>query len=253
MEGKGGVQVLTKAAKQEGKRRRLQEPESDSSDEDGEWSGDSEINSDNEKELDALLADSAPEGTLTVDRSHWKSWTEAAMRLKMSPWRLRKGSTMAQKRKQMRKTATIAWEVYKAMKPRSKKDVAAKPQSAYQVYLGAKRVHERAGYKMPDGTLVVKTMKALTKRFIKKHGFQALIKRRIEPLTAQMIHVFLDLKKGTQVGTIKGKKNSRAWKSWRCMQAVAANAGVRRMRCRQRTGKQGLRRYNTRERHWCSR
>ena len=74
------------------------------------------------------------------------------------------------------------------MKPRSKKDPAAKPSSSYQVYLGAKRVHKRKGYDMQDGELVVLTMKAITKRFIKKYGFAPLVKKRKEPFTR--IHIY---------------------------------------------------------------
>ena len=84
-----GIKAMTKAEKQlqERKRRRIQQPESDSEDEDGEWSGDSELNSEAEAALDELLADSATEGTLAVDKSHWRSWTAAATRLRLSPWR----------------------------------------------------------------------------------------------------------------------------------------------------------------------
>jgi len=120
------------------------------------------------------------------------------------------------------------WEVYKEMKPRCKSDPAAKPMSAYQVYLGAKRVHEREGFVMPEGKLVLQAMKALTKRFIKKYGFQALIKHRAEPLTDFMVDKFFSLPEGLQLGTVKVDVKSKGYQGWRCMQSVAARTGVRR-------------------------
>ena len=87
--------------------------------------------------------------------------------------------------------AYVTWLVNQDMKPRRKSDPAAKPSSAYQVYLGAKRVHKRKGYVMEHGELVVIAMKAITKQFIQKWGFKHLVKKRKEPFTRSMIVGFL--------------------------------------------------------------
>ena len=82
----------------------------------------------------------------------------------------------------MRKLAYVVWVIHKNMQPRSSQDPAAKPASAYQVYLGVHRIHERRGYHMVEGHMTVMVVKALNKRCVKKHGYQSLLKKRKEPI-----------------------------------------------------------------------
>ena len=209
------------------KRRRIQ----------AESSEDSGVSSDSESGLDAhaqqlavvdaLMQDSAPDGTLTQDNSHWKTWSSACRKVGISPLRVKKRRTATQKRAERKKLAYVLWTLYNDMKPRSKADPAAKPSSAYQVFLGAKRVHERQGYTLMDGEMVPKVMKALTKQYIKKFGYRALVKKRKEPLTNSMIQKFMMMPEGTQLGCVTVRKSSRGYMSWRCLNATAANTGFR--------------------------
>ena len=207
------------------KRRRIQ----------AESSEDSGVSSDSESGLDAqqlavvdaLMQDSAPDGTLTQDTSHWKTWSSACRKVGISPLRVKKRRTATQKRAERKKLAYVLWTLYNDMKPRSKADPAAKPSSAYQVFLGAKRVHERQGYTLMDGEMVPKVMKALTKQYIKKFGYRALVKKRKEPLTNSMIQKFMMMPEGTQLGCVTVRKSSRGYMSWRCLNATAANTGFR--------------------------
>ena len=192
------------------KRMKL-EPCSDYSSEEELSSG---LDEKQEAELDELMQDTSPDSTLRTDRSHWKSWCEASARVGVSPWVIKKPKTAKARRKLRRQVVYTVWMVYRYMQPRSKKDPAAKPDSAYQVYLAARRVHRRAGYDMVGGELVVDGMKAMNKRFVKKYGFQPLIKKRKEPLTRKFIVKFLSMSYGMKVGHLVVSK-TRGWKSWR--------------------------------------
>ena len=191
--------------------------------------GSSGLNSDQGRVVNELLRDAAPDGTIRQDKSHWKTWCKACDEAKVSPWRIKELKTEKQRRKERRKMAYVTWVINRNMKPRCKSDPAAKPSSSYQVYLGAKRVHKRQGYSMVSGDLVVLAMKAITKQFIKKHGFRPLIKKRREPFTRLMIKGFLhrDWPMGTKLGPVKVFPKSKGYQSWRCLNAAAAQSGLR--------------------------
>ena len=144
----------------------------------------------------------------------------------------------------MRKLAYVVWVVHKNMLPRSKRDPAAKPASAYQVYLGVRRVHERRGYQMVDShmTAAVMMVKAMNKRFVKKHGYQSLMKKRKEPLTKLMIERFLSLPEGTKLGCVTVSANSKGYIGWRCLNATAAQTltGLRKDEVTSKTVAEGL-------------
>ena len=144
------------------------------------------------------------------------------------------------RRKERRKLAYAFLACYKNCKPRCKKDPAAKPSSAYQIFLGAARVHKRNGYVLEPGDMVLQTMKSVTKRFIVKHGYKSLVMKRAQPLTRKIIVSFFSLKEGTSLGSIKVKRTSRAWRSWRALNATAAQTGVRKDEVSCKTVAQGL-------------
>ena len=204
----------------------------------------SELEAEQEKALDTLLTDSAPDGTISVDKSHWKTWCKACQQLNMRPWRIKRKKSASAKRRERRKLAYVVWTIYDNMKPRSKDDTAPKPSSAYQVYLGAKRVHKRANYDMEDGSVVVQAMKAITKQFIQKHGHAPLVTRRREPLERAWLEVWLSydgiMSEGTKIGSLQVSRKSKAWKSWRCLQATAAQTGVRRSEVSTKSQKVGF-------------
>ena len=206
------------------KRRCVSEEIASSAD---EGSSSDSLDPDQEAEVSSLLRESAPDGTLSQDDSHWRTWVAACNRVGVSPWRIKRRTSPRTRRKEKRKMAYVLWMIHKHQAPRSKKDKAAKPSSAYQVYLGARRVHTREGYTMVEGDCVVQAMKTMNKRFIKKYGYASMVTKRKEPLKRHMIEEFMALKEGTNLGCVKVKKTSRGYKSWRCMQAAAANSGFR--------------------------
>ena len=209
----------------------------DSSDDDS-----SGLDSEQDRVVNELLKDAAPDGTIRQDKSHWKSWCRACDEAKVSPWRIKELKTEKQRRKERRTMAYVTWLINRNMKPRTKADRWAKPSSSYQVYLGAKRVHKRQGYAMVNGELVVLAMKAITKKFIKKHGFKPLVKKRREPFTRSMIKGFMrrDWKVGTKLGPVKVSPKSKGYQSWRCLNAAAAQAGFRKDEVSAKTKKGGF-------------
>ena len=84
---------------------------------------------------------------------------------------------------------------------------------------------------MVEGSTVLMAMKSMNKRFICKWGYQALITKRKEPLTRSMIVAFLGLPLGTKLGSIIVDPKSRAYISWRCLNATAAQTGLRKDEC----------------------
>ena len=93
--------------------------------------------------------------------------------------------------------------------------------------MGVCRIHERCGYHMVDSHMMVMMVKAMNKRFVKKHGYQSLMKKRKELLTRHMIERFLSLPEGTKLGCVTVSGKSKGYKSWRCLNAMAAQTGLR--------------------------
>lgn len=211
-----------------------------SDEDDGDSSPESDLDELQEAEISDLLRDSAPDSTLLQDDSHVRTWTSACKQVGINPWRLKPLRTSKQRRREMKKLAYATWIVHKNMRPRCKKDPAAKPDSAYQVYLGMRREHERLGYTMADGKFVIMAIKSMNKRFIKKWGYASLSTKRKEPLTRRMIVAFMSLKEGTKLGCIRVSNKSRGYKSWRCLNATSAQTGLRKDEVACKTKAQGL-------------
>ena len=125
-------------------------------------SGISRLNESQEHKLTHLLQDTAPDSTIKQDASHWRSWCRGCAKAKISPWRIKRITSAQGTRKEKRKLAYATWMVHTMMKPRSKSDPVAQPSSAYQVFLGAKRVHKRHCYDLEHGDIVLSTIKAIT-------------------------------------------------------------------------------------------
>ena len=68
------------------------------------------------------------------------------------------------------------------MAPRSKKSPAAKPQSGHSVLQSVRRMHNHLGILMVPFTLLSQVMKGLKRRFVERHGHEALLANRKRPL-----------------------------------------------------------------------
>ena len=87
-----------------------------------------------------------------------------------------------------------------------------------------------------------RTIKAITKRVIAKHGYRFMVKRRKEPFTRAMLLKMLSkaLPAGTRLGPVTMSGKSKAYQSWRCLNAAAAQAGFRKDEMACKTKAQGM-------------
>ena len=69
----------------------------------------------------------------------------------------------------------------------------AKPGSAFSVLTSARRVHARFCIQMAKSPLVHLVLKSLLKRYIVNHGLHALLPKRKEPFTREMLLSMINL------------------------------------------------------------
>ena len=116
------------------------------------------LSSDSESDLDddsvalvrQALYQGIPANTVKAELSAWKSWSAACGRLHLSKWRGRKAG-----HKESLKLGRIVLDIYHHMRPRRRTDPAAKPESAYKVYLNVRRLMKREGYECPHLHLIL--------------------------------------------------------------------------------------------------
>ena len=80
----------------------------------------------------------------------------------------------------------------------------------------------------------------MNKRFVKQHGYKALMKKCKKPLTRLMIERFLSLPEGTKLGCVTVSAKSKGYKDWRCLNAPVAQTGLRADEVVSRSVKEGL-------------
>ena len=78
--------------------------------------------------------------------------------------------------------------------------LGAKPGSAFSVLTYARRVHARFCIQMPKSPLVYLVLTSRLKRYIVNHGLHALLPKRKEPFTREMIIHMLNLEPPTGKG-----------------------------------------------------
>ena len=76
-----------------------------------------------------------------------------------------------------------------------------KPQTAYDQILAIKRIHKKMGAPMEVLPAVRATLKALVKEYVTKHGIAAILPKRKEPLSGEIIGQLLALPNGTKLGS----------------------------------------------------
>ena len=80
---------------------------------------------------------------------------------------------------------------YDDIQPRSKADPAPKPESAYAMVCGVRRVHRRHNVDMVSCKQLSAVLKGLTKAFIMETGAEALLPMRREPLGPDLLRRLL--------------------------------------------------------------
>jgi hypothetical protein len=188
------------------------------------------LSSDSESDLDddsvalvrQALYQGIPANTVKAELSAWKSWSAACGRLHLSRWRGRKAG-----HKESLKLGRIVLDIYHHMRPRRRTDPAAKPESAYKVYLNVRRLMKREGYECPPVPLVRAAVKGLVVDYIKRHGFRTLVPKRAAAFSAEEAHKLRGIPHGTTIGPWRLRPNSLATASWRCLNSTLFNTGMR--------------------------
>ena len=148
-------------------------------------------------------------GTKSKDKSDWKWWEKMTARFGTTAWRddaLALGYDRAGHFREIILQALVLVEVSKEMAPkeitRRQAGLKAKPGSAFSVLTSARRVRARFCVQMAKSPLVHLVLKSLLKRYIANHGLHALLPKRKEPFTRDMLVKMLNLEPPT------GKSNS---------------------------------------------
>ena len=151
--------------------------------------------------LFTLINDYVPTGTKSKDKSDWKWWEKMTARFGTRAWRddalANLGYDRAGHFREIILQALVLVEVSKEMVPkqitRRQAGLKAKPGSAFGVLTSARRVHARFCIQMAKSPLVHLVLKSLLKRYIANHGLHALLPKRKEPFTREMIIQMLNL------------------------------------------------------------
>ena len=183
---------------------------------------DSDLDEDDLRVVRAMLYQGVPDNTAKAELSAWKSWSEACERLGRTKWRGRRTG-----QKEHLKLGRIVLDIYEHMLPRRKSDPAAKPESAYKVYLSVKRLMRREGEDVPNVTVVRGVIKGLVVDYIKRHGFRTLVPKRAAAFSVEQARKLRSLPLGTVIGSWTLRARSLATSSWRCMNSTLFNTGMR--------------------------
>jgi hypothetical protein len=117
--------------------------------------------------------------------------------------------------------------MYRDMRPRSRGDPMAKPQSCMNKLYAVRRAHERRGLKMVSLSMVDKVMKGMLRDYILEHDVDALAPKRKVPFTNDMIIQMLATPDGASLGTLAVNRQSYFWVSAFATVATLAETGQR--------------------------
>ena len=120
-----------------------------------------------------------PEATLLKDDLSWRHWVRYCRLAGTSPWRMDRnahsGADAAGFDRESRLLYAFLIWCYDDIQPRPKAGPAPKPESAYAMVCGVRRIHRRQNVSMVSCTQLCAVLKGLTKAFILEHGAEALL------------------------------------------------------------------------------
>jgi hypothetical protein len=161
-------------------------------------------------ELERLLSESddaaVPPDTLVKERRSWELWSQFCWEVwGTDPARLNRhahaGIDIAgQQDEEKLLSSFLIWLVGK-VRPRSKKDKAAKPKSLYAHVLAVRAIHRRRfKVEMVRPLCMRQVLKSLVVAFVRDNGPEALIPKRKEPATAPLLTKLLGVLNGAKLG-----------------------------------------------------
>ena len=171
-----------------------------------------------------------PENTLTKDDLSWRRWERYCIIAGTTPWRMDRaahsGADAAGFDRESRLLCGFLLWCYDDIQPRSKSDPAPKPESAYAMVCGVRRIHRRHNVDMVSCKQLSAVLKGLTKAFIMEHGAEALLPQRREPLGPELLRRLLAGDPATRDGAKLGS-GTIDWSSpvFICLGAMFALGG----------------------------
>jgi integrase len=113
---------------------------------------------------------------------------------------------------------------YNLIVPKAKSDSAARPQSAYNMLAGVRRVHRRENMQMVAASRLAAVMKGITAQFIAENGAEALLPNRKEPIEPDPNRRWAEV---TALGAVQLCWGSPLFLCLGAMIALAASTGFR--------------------------
>ena len=138
-------------------------------------------------ELQDLLDAAPSQRSLPKDRSAWNRYWEPIAAFFHTP-AVREPPdgaahfTEAETRNVLKLLCWALIMIMAVMLPRSKTAKTAKPQSGYSVLSSVRRMHNRLGLLMVPFTLLAQVMRGLKRKFVERHGLEALLPQRKYPM-----------------------------------------------------------------------
>jgi len=193
---------------------------------------------------DELVDAAVPPGTKASEKSSWAKWVAHCQLWGTEPWRDNlEAYSLAPDANPARDTmltlvASFIESSYLAMEPRTH-GTHPKPTSAYKNWVDVARMHRRRGLPRLDPYQLCQFVKALSLQYKQRHGFDALLERRKEPITDQQHQHLLNLPDHTSIGPYLYVSNSKFGLTWRALLSVLNYSGFRKaewsVRSRQHT------------------
>jgi len=136
-----------------------------------------------------------PDNTLIKDDLSWRRWERYCITAGTTPWRMDRaahsGADAAGFDNEPRLFCGFLLWCYDDIHLLSKADPAPKPENAYALVCGVRRVHRRHNVDMDSCKQLSAMLKGLTKAFIMENGAEALLPMRREPLGPELLRRLL--------------------------------------------------------------
>ena len=173
---------------------------------------------------DDAYDNSASRKKLDGNMRHWSVWC-AEMGTPM--WRpdFRSLSVGDQRRETILAAGFLPWLLRRMRARRS--NGRALPASAFKVWLGVRKVHQKRDIGLSPSKVITATVKRLCRKHIKDFGAASLIPKRKEPFTRAMILALLRLADGLRIGPYVLTWDSRVGRALRALIVVLASTGMR--------------------------
>jgi hypothetical protein len=172
-----------------------------------------------------------PDGTLDKDDLSWRRWERFCRTAGTTPWRMNReahsgADPLGYERECRLLCAFLIW-CYDDIQPRSKSSPAPKPESAYAMVCGVRRIHRRHNVTMVSCSQLSAVLKGITQSFIREHGAEALLPHRRQPLGPNLLRRLLAVPSGSTLGSRKLDWSSPLFLCLGCMFALGGATGFR--------------------------